>query len=146
MRLNVVDVREVDAPEGQSPIHWRLLTTLPVRDAAEALPVANLYRRRWAIEQLFRILKTQGFNIERPPFADDAPRERSVMATLIVAVTIQHLVHARDGVQGTSPLRPVTDAFEQADRPLLKAFTAELEGKTQRQKNPHPEGSLAYAA
>lgn len=146
VRLNLVDVREVGAPEGQAPVHWRLLTTLPVGHAAEALAVADLYRRRWAIEQLFRTLKTQGFDIEALPFTDDAPRERLVMAALVAAVTIQQLVHAREGVQGPSPLRPVTDAFDEADRPLLKAFTAELEGKTARQKNPHPEGSLAYAA
>ncbi|MGL4962523.1 MAG: hypothetical protein ACRC67_14925, partial [Inquilinus sp.] len=29
---------------------------------------------------------------------------------------------------------------------LLEACCAQLEGKTQRQKNPHPKGSLAYAA
>ena len=32
------------------------------------------------------------------------------------------------------------------DQPLLEAFCATLEGKTERQKNPHPKGSLAYAA
>jgi len=146
VRLNLVDVREVDPPEGQTPVHWRLLTTLPVRHGAEAITVAGLYRRRWAIEQLFRTLKTKGFDIESLPFSDDPPRERLVTATLIAAVTIQQLVHAREGVQGPSPLRPITDAFEETDRPLLRAFTAELEGKTARQKNPHPEGSLAYAA
>jgi hypothetical protein len=40
----------------------------------------------------------------------------------------------------------MTDAFDAADLPLLQAYTAKLEGKTARQKNPHPEGSLAYAA
>src|SRR5829696_7846589 len=58
--LNLVDVREVDPPAGEG-VHWRLLTTLPVADAAEAFAVADLYRRRWAIEQLFRTLKTKGF-------------------------------------------------------------------------------------
>ncbi len=43
-------------------------------------------------------------------------------------------------------LRPLTDAFEPEDRPLLEAFNAKLEGKTQTQKNPHPKGSLAFAA
>src|SRR5215217_6424154 len=33
--LNLVDVREVDPPAGEG-VHWRLLTTLPVADAAEA--------------------------------------------------------------------------------------------------------------
>ncbi len=63
--MTVVDVREVDAPAGApTPVHWRLLTTRAVADAAEALAIADLYRRRWAIEQLFRTMKTKGFDIE----------------------------------------------------------------------------------
>src|SRR5215203_1756279 len=70
--LNLVDVREVDPPAGEG-VHWRLLTTLPVADAAEAFAVADLYRRRWAIEQLFRTLKTKGFDIEAVRIGEDAP-------------------------------------------------------------------------
>ncbi|HVG49620.1 MAG TPA: IS4 family transposase [Rubellimicrobium sp.] len=143
--LNLVDVREIDPPAGES-VHWRLLTTHPVGDAAEALAVAELYRRRWAIEQLFRTLKTQGFDIEALRIGEDAPRTKLVMAALVAAVTIQQLVHARDGQARPGPLRPVTDAFEDDDLPLLEAFCQSLEGKTGRQRNPHPKGSLAYAA
>lgn len=146
LTVTVVDVREEAAPAGDSPVHWRLLTTHPVRDAAEAFAVTDLYRRRWAIEQLFRTLKTQGFDIEGLLIEDEAPLRRLVMATLIAAVSIQQLVHARDGDAGPGPLRPLTDAFEPEDQPLLQAFCAKLEGKTQRQKNPHPEGSLAYGS
>lgn len=146
VRLTLVDVREIDAPPGIPAVHWRLLTTLPARNAAEAFAVADLYRRRWAIEQLFRTLKTQGFDIEGLEIDDPGARRRLVMAALVAAVTVQQLVHARDGTQGPSPLRPLTDALEADDLPLLKAYTAKLEGKTTRQKNPHPEGSLAYAA
>jgi len=145
--VNVVDVREQDPPPGTEPVHWRLLTTHPVGDAAEALAVADLYRRRWAIEQLFRTLKTQGFDIEGVRIEDEQPRCNLVMAALVAAVTVQQLVHARDGKPGRDgALRPVTDAFEPADAPLLEAYCAKLEGKTARQKNPHPKGSLAYAA
>jgi len=66
------------------------------------------------------------------------------MAALVAAVTVQQLVHARDG--GPGPLRSVTDAFEPDDRALLRAYCRKLEGRTERQKNPHPEDSLAYAA
>jgi hypothetical protein len=121
------------------PLHWRLLTTLPAGDAAEAFAVVGLYRRRWAIEQLFRTLKSAGFDISAVEIEDAAARRRLTMAALVAAMTVQQLVHARDGTQGPAPLRPLTDAFEAADLPLLKAFTAKLEGKTQRQKNPHPE-------
>ena len=144
--MTVVDVREVDPPVGETPVHWRLLTTHAVADTAEALAIADLYRRRWNIEQLFRTMKTKGFDIEGALIEEEAPLTRLAMATLVAAVTVQQLVHARDGVQGPNPLRPMTDAFEPQDQPLLEAFTAKLEGKTQRQKNPHPKGSLAYAA
>jgi len=131
VRLTLVDVREIDPPPGVAPVHWRLLTTLLACDAEEAFAIVDLYRRRWAIEQLFRTLKTAGFDIE---------------GLDIAAVSVQQLVHARDGAQGPHPARPLTDAFDAADLPLLQAYTARLEGKTARQKNPHPEGSLAYAA
>lgn len=143
--LTLVDVREIDPPPGEA-VHWRLLTTHAVDDAVQAFAVVNLYRRRWVIEQLFRTLKTQGFDIEGLLIGEEAPLRRLVMAALIAAVSVQQLVHARDGVQGTSPLRPITDAFEPEDAPLLEAFCKTLEGKTERQKNPHPKGSLAYAA
>ena len=145
VNLTLVDVREVDPPPGEV-VHWRLLTTQRVDDAAQAFAVADLYRRRWAIEQLFRTLKTQGFDIEGLRIGQEAPLRRLVMATLIAAVTIQQLVHARDGAQGQAPLRPMLDAFDPEDATLLEAFCERLQGKTERQKNPHPKGSLAYAA
>ncbi|HEX8665531.1 MAG TPA: IS4 family transposase [Beijerinckiaceae bacterium] len=143
--LTLVDVREVDPPPGED-VHWRLLTTLPVADAAKAFAIADLYRRRWAIEQLFRTLKTQGFDIEDLRIGEDAPRTRLIMAALVAAVTVQQLVHARDGAVGQEPLRPITDALDPNDLPLIEALCKTLEGKTDRQKNPHPKGSLAYAA
>jgi hypothetical protein len=143
--LNLVDVREIDPPQGES-VHWRLLTSHPVGDLAEAWAVAELYRRRWAIEQLFRTLKTKGFDIEALRIGEDAPRSKLVMAALVAAVTIQQLVHARDGEARPGPLRPVSDAFDDDDQPLLEALCGRLEGKTERQRNPHPKRSLAYAA
>lgn len=143
--LRLVDVREVDPPAGET-IHWRLLTTHTVDDHRQAFAIVDLYRRRWAIEQLFRTMKSQGFDIEGLLIEDEAALRRLVMAILVAAVIVQQLVHARDGTQGPQPLRPMQDAFEPEDAELLEAFCQKLEGKTERQKNPHPKGSLAYAA
>jgi hypothetical protein len=146
LTVTLIDVREEQPPAGESGVHWRLLTSQPVNDAAEAFAVAELYRRRWAIEQLFRTLKTQGFDIEGLLIEEEAPLRRLVMAALIAAVSIQQLVHARDGDSGPGPTRPMTDVIDPSDQPLLEALCARLEGKTQRQKNPHPKGSLAFVA
>lgn len=144
VEMQLIDVREIDPPAGVPAVHWRLLTTRVVRSEAEAWAVVDLYRRRWAIEQLFRTLKTQGFDIEGVRIEDPQPRDKLITAALIAAVAVQQLVHGREGDQGY--LRPCTDVFEPEDIPLLEAWCAKLEGKTQRQKNPHPKGSLAYAA
>jgi hypothetical protein len=48
----------------ENPIHWRLLTTLPVESFNTALLCIEWYTCRWMIEEVFRILKKEGFNIE----------------------------------------------------------------------------------
>jgi hypothetical protein len=40
----------------------------------------------------------------------------------------------------------LTDAFDPDDRPILEAVSAKLAGNTARQCNPHPKGTLAFAA
>ncbi len=142
--VQVVDVREPAPPPNEPPVHWRLLTKHPVRNAADAWAVVELHRKRWATEQLFRTLKTKGFDVEALQVEDSAPRAKLVVATLVAATYIQQLVHAHEG--GPGPLWQCLDVFPAEDVPLLEAFCASLKGKTTRQKNPHPQRSLAYAA
>ena len=54
----VVEAVEENPPPGQAPIRWRLLTSLAVTSAEEALRVIDIYRRRWIIEEFFKALKT----------------------------------------------------------------------------------------
>jgi hypothetical protein len=63
-------------------------------------------------------------------------------ATLIGAIQIQQMGHDRDGQAN----RPMTDVFAPADQPVIEHIGKSLEGRTERQKNPHPSGSLAHAA
>lgn len=104
--IYLVDLREVVAPSGQKPPRWRLLTSAKVETLVAALTTADPYRRRWAIEQLFRTMKTQGFDIEGIRIGDSAPRNKLITAALIAAVAVRQLVHARDG--GQPPSRPMT--------------------------------------
>ena len=64
LSLSLVDVRETEPQAGIEPLHWLLLTTHPVTTVAEAWRIVEWYKRRWLIEQFFRILKTQGFKVE----------------------------------------------------------------------------------
>jgi hypothetical protein len=140
--LTLVDVREVLTPEDSEPIHWRLLTTHPVTNLAEARRIVDLYRMRWTIEEFFRTLKTAGFDIEETDIGDPQVMINFVAAVTVAAVTVMQLVKARDGTTD----QQLADAFDPDDHTVLEALCTELEGKTARQKNPHPKGSLAFAA
>jgi hypothetical protein len=140
--LTLVDVRETSKPETGEAIHWRLLTTRPVTNIEEARGIADIYRMRWIIEEFFRTLKTAGFDIEAADIGEPRAMVNFVAAATTAAVTVMQLVQARDGTTEQT----LAQAFEPSDQPLLEALSAKLEGKTARQKNPHPKGSLAFAA
>jgi len=142
LSLTIVDVREMHAPADGDPIHWRLLTTHPVRDPGEARKIVDLYRLRWLIEEFFRTLKTAGFDIEDADIGDPRAMMNLVAAATVAAVTVMQLVKARDG----TTRQQLTDSFAQEEQRLVEAISSQLEGKTALQKNPHPKGTLAFAA
>ncbi len=139
--LTLVEAREVDPPATVSPVHWRLLTTHQATTLTDAQQITRLYRQRWTIEQLFRLMKTKGFNIEAVRVVEGGPFENLTAATLVAAIQVLQMVRERDGAAG----RPLKDVLDPEDRPALEAICRTLEGKTDRQQNPNPAGSLAYA-
>lgn len=64
LQTNIVEILELNPPTGETPIHWVLVTTLPIQTLEEQLFVVTCYRRRWIIEEFFRALK-QGCKYER---------------------------------------------------------------------------------
>lgn len=142
LAMTVVEAREQGAPEGATPVHWVLLTTHAVASRARAEKIIDLYRSRFLIEQLFRTLKSAGFNIEEAEIEDPRAFINFTALVLIAAVTVMQLVKARDGGTGQAH----DDYFDAEDGPLLAALSRRLEGKTARQKNPHPPDDLAFAS
>lgn len=134
-----VRVEEADPPPGEKPILWLLLTTHRVESLADALAVVEWYRARWSIEQLFRTFKTQGFDIEDSQVQTYAAMCKLIVAALLASLRTLQLVHARNGDTGQA----LTDAAEEIDEPLVEALVNKLEGKTDRQKCPHPKNTLA---
>ena len=139
VKLQAVRVTEIDPPAGVKPVEWFLLTTHTVESMADALRMIGWYRQRWTIEQVFRTMKLQGFNIEDSQITTPEVMAKLAVAVLIGALRVMQLVHARSGATG----QRLADAMDGADEPLVEALAAKLEGKTERLKNPHAKGSLA---
>jgi hypothetical protein len=137
--INVVVVREVGDPGSAQPLLWRLLTTLPVDTTKDALEVVRLYRLRWRIEQVFRALKRDGLALEETQIEGAARLFNLTALALGAAVRIIQLTDARDASN-----RPATDVIDPSLIQAAEAISKTLEGKTDRQKNPHPIGSLSW--
>jgi hypothetical protein len=58
LRLNIVQVREVETHGESQPVEWTLATTEPVATAADLERVVDAYRARWVIEEYFKAIKT----------------------------------------------------------------------------------------
>jgi hypothetical protein len=56
--VNVVYVREINPPAGETPVEWILLTQLPIGSVEEVRKVLQYYTIRWLIEVFFRTLKS----------------------------------------------------------------------------------------
>jgi Transposase DDE domain len=140
--LTLVDVREPNPQAGTEPLHWRLLTTHAVASVQEAWRIVKWYKRRWLIEQFFRVLKTQGFKLEDSQIATaDRLLKLVAIAAKAAVITIQ-LLQARDG-RGQQSARLAFNANEVA---TLAALNHDIEAKSRRLRNPHPPDSLAWAA
>ena len=140
--LTLVEVRESDPAAGTEPLHWRLLTTHAVANTEEAWRIVKWYKRRWLIEQFFRVLKTQGFKLEDSQIATAERLLKLVAIAAKAAVITIQLLQARDG-RGHQPVRLAFDANEVA---TLAALNQNLEAQSKRLKNPHPPDNLAWAA
>jgi Transposase DDE domain len=141
LTLRLVEVKELDASVPE-PIHWRLLTTHEVATVVAAVQIVEWYRQRWHIEQLFRIMKSQGLDIESSQVEDAAALFKLAAVATIAALTIMQLVQARTGAVD----RPATDVVAPEQLPVLDALQARLEGKTAKQKNPHPKHSMGWVS
>ena len=104
VELTLVEAVELEPPQGVEPVHWWLLTTHQAADAIGAWQIVDWYRRRWTIEQFFRVLKTQGFRIEDSQL-DSADTLLKLIAVAAKAAVISlQLVQARDGRSNLTPV------------------------------------------
>jgi len=140
--LNLVEARKIDPPPSEEPIVWRLLTTHAASTLAEAAWIIDLYRYRWIVEQLFRMLKSQGLDLEDSFLSDGDALERLAATGLIAASGVMQLVQGRgEAGSGLSAAR----VFSPAEISVIEALVRKFESKTEKQRNPHPRHSLAWA-
>lgn len=144
IKLYAVEAREVNAnlPKDQSPILWRLLTTHKIENPGEARQCIDWYKQRWLIEELFRVLKTKGFQIESSQLGSGASIKKLIAFTLEAALQVMRIKLAL-GKQNNSRAEMV---FSEKQLVFMSLLLQKVEGKTIKQQNPYDTDTLAWAA
>jgi hypothetical protein len=107
-------VRELEAPPGEEPIEWLLLTFDPITSFDEAWRHVDWYRYRWVIEEFFKVLKT-GLKVEKRQFDDLKTFEVSLGMSLLVGVRLLALTkQAR-----IDPEQPASTALSPDEQQVL---------------------------
>ena len=138
--LQLVEVEEIDAPRGQEPVHWRLLTTAAVVSVEQAMATVQLYQKRWKIEDYNRACKKSGIDLEGAMVEGVDALQNLVAIGAVAAVAVMQLVEGRDA----GPERRASDVLDADEEVFAERLGPTLEGKTAKQKNPHEAGALAW--
>lgn len=101
--MGVVLVTEPQPPPDTAPVHWLLVTSLPVTTTAEVLTAIHYYRLRWLIERFHYVLKT-GCRVEHLQLEEaDRLRRAAVIYSVVAAWLLEATYRAR-----TTPDVPAT--------------------------------------
>jgi hypothetical protein len=104
MSMNVVEVREVNAPKGVEPLRWVLLTSLPVSTFDQSWTVIEHYEKRPIVEEFHKALKT-GCRVEERQYETS---DRLEAITALLSVTAVRLLQLRSASRDT-PERPASE-------------------------------------
>jgi hypothetical protein len=130
-------------PCGEKPIEWCLLTTHRVETIEQAKQCVQWYKCRWHIEEIFRLLKSEGMQIENAQLETSRGLKKLLIFALIAAWRIMSLKQAYDRKDEQNPASVI---FSEQQMEFLSILLPSLEGKTQKQKNPYRKGSFIWAA
>lgn len=90
VQIGIVYLREQNAPEGEDPVEWLLLTGEPLARRVQVEQVIGYYECRWLIEEFHKAWKT-GCRLEQRRFQSLANIERFLVVTAPVAVRLLQL-------------------------------------------------------
>jgi len=140
--LYAIEAREINSIAAE-PVHWRLVSTWPVEDYATACMIIQWYTWRWIIEEMFRMLKKEGFDIEGSELENGwAIRKLCVMLLDTILKLLQMHIEYNTPEEGGPEIQV---CFDEQQKECLSLINQKLQGKTSKLKNPYAPDKLKWA-
>ncbi len=138
-----IEAKEVQTT-AQEPVYWRLLTTWPVQDYETARMIIEWYTWRWLIEEVFRMLKKEGFDIEGSELEKGWAIRKLCLMILDTIMKLLQMYIAYNMPEGEDA--DIEVCFKKEEQICLEAINRKAEGKTTALKNPYTPKGLKWAA
>lgn len=122
----------------ENPILWRLLTTICVESLGTALLCIEWYTCRWIIEEVFRILKKEGFDIEASELAQGKSIRKlclMMMETIVKLFIMQIAYSSEEEI-------PPSCCFSSEQIQCMEMQIPQMAGSTEKLKNPYKPSDL----
>jgi hypothetical protein len=113
----IVQISEIDVPAGNQAVCWNLLTNVPVETINDAIERIAWYKRRWAIEEFHKILKS-GCTVEKCRLETAERLTRYITLFAVIAWRIFWMVH----IARTDPNAPAEVALTNSEIGALKSL------------------------
>ena len=143
VELYAIEAKEIEATASQAgnPIHWRILTTHQAETFHQARQIISWYSKRWYIEQLFRLLQNEGFNIESSELEKGTSIIKLGIFALGASIKVMQLLLAYKW----GSRQRLEDVFTDSEINCLKKIAKNYEGNTAKQKNSNKPCSMMWA-
>jgi hypothetical protein len=133
VKLWLIEAMEIGY-EGKDKICWRLLTTITIENIDMAKMCIEWYSWRWIIEEVFKILKKEGYNIEATEleYASSVRKMCLMIMEVVLKLFLMRLAYAEPEIEISA-----NTCFSENEQQFLEHQIVRLEGKTGKQKNPY---------
>ena len=136
--LTVIEAYE----EAKNGIRWILLTTHQVKSFGDAYKIIEWYSQRWMIEQVHRLLKSKGFQIEDSELESGWAIRKLCILMLSALIRIFQMNLAYSEPEGG---QPIEDVFSKEEIKCLKYLNEKLQGVTSKLQNNNDRTRLKWA-
>jgi Transposase DNA-binding/Transposase DDE domain len=141
LELYVVEVQEKNGTY-KDKICWRILTTHVTETFEQAVSIVNKYKLRWYIEQLFRLLKKQGFRIEETQLETGWAIRKLLIMLLNTTLRLMQIYLAYDEEES----QPIKEVFSEEEIKCLQMIQEKQMRLTSKTSNPFKPERLSWAS
>lgn len=141
--LTVVEAREVNAGDGNEPVLWRLYTTFSVENFEQACRLIAWYSCRWMIEEVFKVLKKECYDIEASELESGWAIRKLTLMMLDTIIKLFQMSVAYNTPEGEIP--DTITMFDEQEIQCLEHVNKKVQGKTEKLSNPFNKAKLVWA-